>query len=662
MRIGKVLKSSAPFFVAALCAWFTPCAPAFSQADPAPAKAPPTDESLLFAPETPRADRDSAADRLLASSDWNSSRTVLSALDSASPAAARVAILRAIARSPFATGTYWNAVAAAAYVAPAEELPETLAAVASFRSRVAAQLLTGFLEAPHPVPVRDAAQAGLVRLTGRADLPTAQKSWNQWLAEMAPLSERQWQAEVIRGVAGRNDALRRERQTMVTRLVESQREFWLTLREADARERFLASLLRDELDELKRLGIDLTRQAVATGERPGAEVASAAIELLASPRAAMRAEGAKLVNQLAPEGAGPAVVAALNAETDPRAAEALLAALRRWPSRDAEPAILHWLDRGGSSTAFAADACLAMERNGLLTDAEMRTRVLTALRAADSRDLQSPGMRLLTLLGDDTDFARVEALLTSEGDASLRAAAAEAVATDPRYGDALIRAAAKDPSLLGAAVRNLSANRATLDGLRALLAAVPADSPPALLALAQLAAAAPLTDVLAFAGDESLDPRLREAALGTIAPRPLPEGPDELRQAVARGLLLLAELRLKLLRPDAALAATDAADQIENSPIDDQELADLRSTALLLAGRFDEVGRLSGSSASWMNAMELAIDEPATLFIAEDFDRRFAHSLEGDELSRYSEIRQRLGLPPLDRVWGPEALAVDAPG
>lgn len=661
MHIGKVLKSSAPFTLAALLAWGTPTAPSLPQESPAQAPAPPSAEDLLFAAETTRADRDAAADRLLASSEWASSRALLSALDPAAPAAARVAVLRAISRSPFAPGTYWNAVAAAAYAAPPDELPDTLGAVASFRTRVAAQLLAGFLEAPHPGPVRDAAQAALVRLSGRADLPSPEKSWTQWLAEMAPLSERQWQAEVIKGIAGRNDTLRRDRQTMVSRLVESRRELWLLLRDAGERERFLAALLRDDLDDLKRLGIDLTRQSVASGERPGTEVAAAAIELLRSPRPAMRAEGAKLVNQLAPEGAGPAVVAALNTETDLRAAEALLAALRRWPSRDAEAAILHWLDRGGSSTAFAADACLAMERNGLLTDEATRARVLGALREADPRDLQTPGLRLLTLLGEADDLARVGALLTGTSDAALRAAAADAVASDPRFTEALIRGAAQDPAMLGAAVRNLSANKPTIEGLRALLPAVPPATPPALLALGQLAIAVPLSDVLAFGSDETLDPRHREAALGTIAPRPLPEGPEEARAAFARGLLMLAELRLRLLRPDAALAATDAADQIEGAPIDDQELADLRSTALLLAGRFDEVGRLSGSSASWMHAMELAIDEPATLFIAEDFDRRFAHSLEGAEMNRYADIRQRLGLPPLDRVWGPEALAADSP-
>lgn len=610
------------------------------------------DIQLLELIATPRTVRDECADRLLDRVDDESVREALArALDPLGVnVQARGSVLRAIARRPVAPAEVWPMVAAMAYGAGAAELPDALAAVASFRTRAAAQLLVGFCTDEQPPAVRDAAFSALTRLSGRSDIPAEHAAWSAWYIDMLSLSERQWQQALIRGLAARNDGLKRERLALTARLVDAQRTLWLATPAAQ-RSTFLAGLLRDDAEDLRRLGIDLVRQQVALGEPLEPVVGEAAIGLLSHPKPSIRADGARLINQLAPPDAGAAVLAALERETDPRAAEQLLAASRRWPTPEARGPILQWLERGGAASSAAADACLALQREGLLTS-EDQVRVLEVLRSLEESSLQAPAVKLFVTLGDASDLARVASLMTG-GNRAVRLAAAEALIILPDYADDIAHAARADPALFDAAGRAMRAHHPNAEGLAALAeSAQPAEpghsvSSAARQAISSLARDAELDDILLFTDRRDLAPPIREAILSELLTRRAMVT-DADAEAYHRGLVELARVRIALMQPEAALAAISALTQdlSEDLPPD---VADVRATALVLSGSLAEASNAPGSPGSWMDAIDImaAEDDPAAPVVAEHFATRFGlMRLTAAERDRYIRLCRQLGVVP----------------
>lgn len=626
-----------------------------------PERGPADDLIALEDPGVSRAERDAAADRLLDRVAEDGVREALTRalVRSNGSSGPRMAVLRALARRASAPEELFQAAVAATYMARPDEQIEAMAALGSFRTRSAAQILVTFTRDDRPAPVREAAYAALIRLTGRVDLGTDSSAWWDWYFEAITLSPLEWEQSLVRSLAGRIDSIRRERQNLAQRLVESSRTIWLSAK-PDDRSRLLASFLLDDVEDIRRLGFDLVRQEIATGNPPKDEVGAAAMTLLRHPRATIRAEAARLLNQLAPPDAGGAVLAALEREEDPRVADALMAAVRRWPVAEARAPVLFWLEEDPLTTAAAADACLAMLRAGVLDLEVDRPRILRALRSRRAEDLRGPGLVLTLELGEESDRERLVGLL-HHPEAPVRLATAEVLGQSADFVDALLAAASRDPALYNTASRAVRDHRPTLAGLRAIAMVGGGTSSSQAQSMTLIAERIDTASLLAFAVDEVVPLVLRESALSVVQRRRIDgENADAVRERTL-ALIELAKLRLELRRSQAALAALDP---LKDSPamLEAGPLADTKAMALVMEGRAGEAMRLAASADAWLRAIELIIDEPLAPRMMRAFERQFRFAMTPAQWEKYVSLRARLGFERFDRLWLPPGEAVSTGG
>lgn len=583
--------------------------------------------------------RPAAAERLAATAaDTGAAAAIARILRSADDPPRR-AMLTAIARAPQAPASLLPPLTEAAASATPESLPEVLAAISSVRTRDAATHLLSFTADDRPEPVRAAALAALCRLTGKDEL--APRAWAAWINDASQWTEAAWDAEITRCLARRADRASDGQRAATTRLIEAMRKLHLAT-PPDAQGAFLAGLIADPLPDLRALGFELVSRELAAGTRLDGKVGRAVVPLLSDPDPRTRERAAIVANQLAPDGAEPAVRAALLKETEPAPAAALLAAAARWPTEDlAEPA-LAWLATSDAARPAAAQLLLAMVRAGNLDRTEDRQRTITVLDGREPRALTPPEVRLLALLGDDDDRDRLSALLDCP-EGPLRLAAADSLAFDVNYLPKILEAAGTDPLLFEIAARAVVLHGADAITFR-LLAKLPTTAPDVRRrTLAWVARLMPATDLLEVSRDTDVDPGYEELVLSQLAfeERVMAEGVDPANAAAFRtGLPRLARLRIEAGRYDAALAALAPLSELDNG--DTQGAIDARVKALLCLGRIEQAQDLPATSTAWLEAMERT-DAPDLLKkLVEAFRTHFS-SLMPDEATRLQAAADRAG-------------------
>lgn len=488
--------------------------------------------------------------------------------------------------------------------------------------------------------VRRAGYQALVRLTGRADLGEDPAAWNTWLDEMRGLSAEEWQARLVRGQARRADVLETARQATVARLVDAYRRIHFSL-PADQRGDFLAGLLRDETDEVRSLGFELISRELSENVRLGGNVEAAAISLLRSPIASVRERAGLLVAQLSPAGAREAVKSALERETDAAAAAALLHAASRWPDESLLGVALQWLSRHGPALASSVDYIRSLVRAGDIQDPAERRTVLDAITAIPFEKFPPSACDVLVHLGDEDDRRTVARQLSSTNQAA-RFAAAQALLVVPDHVDDILLAAQNDPELFDIAVRAVSMYWPTAQGFRGI-SQLRAPSQEAwrrgLLKIAEMLPAPDLVEII-----QSVEPNLREPLLANLTSpnRILSERYSTATfEALGRGLVQLARLRIDLGKPDAALAALDSLPEL--AVLEGEAVVNsLRAEALLCLGRIDDASVIPTDVDPWLAALNRSIDKPFARDLDDVITRRFAADLTEDQAARLATLRRRL--------------------
>ncbi|HRQ73209.1 MAG TPA: tetratricopeptide repeat protein [Phycisphaerales bacterium] len=582
-----------------------------------PAATPDALIALLDDPAAPPADRERAAALLVERcAEAETLRIVTEALARADDAAgSRRLLLTAMARAPSVAVDLGAPLGVLASASPAEQVPAVLGALASVRTREAARTIVAFVEPSHPAAVRTAAFDALERLAARTDLPRTAEAWQAWVTRVETLPERLWQRELIESLARRSADLWQRNERAKTRLVETTRRLYLLVT-AEERLTMLASLLRDDRDELRRLGFELAARELSATNTLGGEVAAAAISLLEHAGADVRAEAALLVSRLAPPEAEPVVGRALARETDARAAEALLVAATRWPSPVIRGPALAWLGRESGARGAAADALLALHRAGLLDDPTDRQRVVEALKAAPVDALNASSVRLLAALGDDDDRRTVASLLGSTR-GGVRSAAADSLAPFAEFTSAITARAADDPSLFAAACRAVQAHLPAVEAFERMVL-LPAPTPAA-----HAAALDAFVETLAPADRVAVARVARSPARRELALAPLIEGAkarhlDESDRVEA--ILLLAEARLALGRAETALAVLDVLPEATDDATHARAVR-ARLDALIALRRFDDAAALVADADAWLDALDRAATLPHAAEAADAFER-----------------------------------------
>jgi hypothetical protein len=519
-----------------------------------------------------------------------------------------------------------------------------LSVLAAVRTREAASTILNVGRATNkPESVRRAAWGALAKLSGRSDLGDNADEWRRWLDHAQSLSREEWSELVAQGMARRADSAEINRQSAITRLVEAYRRVHVSL-PPEQRSEFLAGLMRDDIDEVRSLGFELVLRELSENARLGSAVEAAAISLLDSPTASVRERAGLLVAQLNPPSARASVIAALEHEADPGAAAALLRAATRWPDESMLPIALGWIDSLSTALPSAVDYIRQLLRAGYLQTPETRELVLTSLRALPLERIPPGACDIFVHIGNEDDV-RLVARLLSQPSGGIRLAAAQALLNAPDHIDDVLLAAQNDPELFDVAARAVAMYWPSAEGFRSV-ASLRAPSQDAwqrgLLRIAELM---PAPDIVIVA--PTLDEKLREPVLANLASanRILSERLSTATfEALGTGLVELARLRLESNKPDAALAALDAMQEL---PIlmGEETVNDIRVESLLSLGRISDAESFTTPCEPWLGALERSVDKPFAHLIADELEKRYAGKLSIENQKEYESLLLKIARP-----------------
>lgn len=522
-------------------------------------------------------------------------------------------------------------------------------ALGSCRTRAAAGHLVSMLAAARDTETLRTMHAALERSTGRLGLEPDDSSWSAYLRGI-PEGEAAWQAELIRNLASARDSKAQEAAGLTTRLTDSLRSLHLAT-PPEQRWPLLGSMLSDTLPQVNLLALDLISRELSANNRADATIATAVLKLMRSADDRVREQAAILVANLAPAGAAEALNNALEHETSPRAAAAMLAATSRWPEAAFEPSIIRWLkvDASASQEARAArdgaiEAAWALHRAGYLREEDAAAPIREVLRGISLGDLSGAGCQLRVEVGDSSDRDAVAVLLGSKVPAQ-RLAAATSLVSYSEFLPRILAAARVDPLLIEPAVRGVLTQSPSVPGFVAIEEATrnaPEQRRGALTVIASVLDEDEIIEAAARVADLSL----REAVLAQLAdPRRIMAERTEPRTlaTVARGLLQLAELRLELNRPGDAIGALDALPEMETL-LTPAQVRDARTQGLILLGRLDQAREAEGSVSAWLAALALAIQQTPdrAQSIASAIETTMAEQLDPQSRLRLEELKVKL--------------------
>lgn len=505
-------------------------------------------------------------------------------------------------------------------------LPTRIAAIRllpRFGSREAATRLVVLLNDPNQA-LHAPARQSLRELTGLGD-SWDDGAWTAWGAESETWSDRAWNTALLAHQAARARSLAERQRGLSEELVSLYRRLHVEL-DAPGRTVLLAELIRDERSGVRDLGFDLAGRDLSARTQLGPEVASAAAARLTHPDPVTRARAATLVSRLVPPDAMLTLTRALQAETNPQAAEPMLLGVARWPSEGAVAPTVRWLERDDAPFGAVTTALWALAQNELLTDPGVRERILNNLRARDPARGGEPALKLLVRLGNEQDLAGVAAMLTSPEDPARNAAAGALAETRPGAA-LLIEAAAADPRLFSPAARAIGAHHLSPEGLRRLASLPVIDPATRDAAIAELAARLSPDDLAQAVRDADLGPALRETVLSRLA------DPDRDRTpGVVDALLLLAETRVDLRRPAEALVVLGSIDPGVLGETDAARWHRARLIATVISGDLDAADELETQTLDdWLTAWrQIPGSSEQRALVAERIIARFAPQLTPD--------------------------------
>lgn len=547
-------------------------------------------------------------------------------------------LVRAIERARQPSPALFDMIRSRFDIADRDELPALLGAVGAFATREAAALAITYLSEEGAVGI--AAQAAVIRSTGRDDLGSDRRAWAEWMESVRDLSDAQWTAELARRRGERLQRITQHERAVVARLIESLRKAHIDAPEGE-RAALLATYLRDNLPEIRDLGFSLINRELGAGATLNGEVSAAALDLLSHEDARTRASAALLVNQLSPVGAEPRVLEALERESEPVPAAAMLDAASRWASPNLSPLVLTWLTTTEEpSWRSATNALWALARAGALTDSQ-REDALGLIRRARDAELSASACRFLGATGTDADRVRLERLLEGESPAR-RLAAASALAAFPEHADAIVRAASFDEELFPIAARATLLHRPTVEGYRQLREVAPTEGGSRRDGLMLVAHALTAADLFSIAtnsvhNDERAD-LLEDLTSETrlLSERSLPEN----LVAMTQGAVELAHLRLEEGQAEPALVVLDRfADSATGETRG--EVLEMQVAALLLLDRTELAEVLDAPASAWLRGLRLSATRPHGGKVAEALEARFGGSLtplERDELNALKQL------------------------
>lgn len=506
------------------------------------------------------------------------------------------------------------------------------------RTRDAAKLLVDAL-ATAEEGARDRAAQHLADFSGRTDLGTDVAAWQAWLAEADAMTERAWQASIATAQAARAQAAESAAAEAQARLIASLRRLHLITPAAE-RATLLAELLDDPMACVQELGFELVQRELSAAADLGPQVGQSAVQLLASNNPKTRSRAAALVRQLAPEGAGGAVITALGRETDEAVAEDLLLALQRYQGPECVDGVLTWASSTSNARERALETLWDLTRAGHLRGDQQRARALAIARGIPVAERTPASIYLLDFLGSAEDAQAIAQSLLI-GPTPVRQAAAQTLVWYEDLQPALLQAAEEQTELFPYAAQTQLVHRPTPHGYRLLLGLKGWDTPQGRDQLSALARAmtSPEIDTLLYT---TTDPSLRQSLLEELV-RPermmTEQGVPEAETVIAAASWKLAQEALEDRRFDRAVTLLDRAPATIDNVAGAGPVSALRCAALIAFGRVDLAQATDAPASAWLQGVALCIEEPQALAAIAACEEKFGSVLTAEQRDALSALR-----------------------
>ena len=554
------------------------------------------------------------------------------------------------------------------YVPPADLVPELGSALALAWQLADQQQITPLLGLLSRRPSRDAVAVLMDRLaqstassTQRASDPALRNavldalsaqtgltfpdpaSWLDWWAAARWLPEAEWRDQVARAQTLRASRLRSEARAAGLELARTFRRLYALTNE-DTRGPLLVEMLAHASADVRRTAFDLMVLALLNARPVPTDAADAAAQRLGDPDPSLRAQAARVVELLARPGDARAIDRALEAETAPEPASALLSAASKRPTAALPFAAERWLDDPLAATSALDALAAAVAADFPLPEHVARAAAESLRRRPD--DLLTPAsIALLPRLGQSV---RAASLLSSPKE-SVALAAAQGLSRDPAAVDALVSAAKVRVPLVPSALAALERHCATAEGLFEARALARAHDLPERELAVNFARVLPAREVR-LALDRVEDPDLRYEILAGVAGRPdFFSNTQETTERIELALELVTS-RIARRQFTEALAAVEAFPPASQGP----RLLALHITALACLGRSDEAWALTTlpeneddptarwAVNAWLNALELSQGESFAADLAAAIAEKLSTVLSPDETKRFERLRSEI--------------------
>ena len=565
------------------------------------------DLAVLTGPESDDASRFESAKRLILRTDEATTASVSAALRNGANPAAQRQIARAIIAVDPGSPRFALAVRDALLATSDPDcMREILRAMDQYPARpMAATAVTRLADPALPQIARPIVSAALLRWTGCDECAGAEnpsRAWTEWWSRVESYDESAWNAELAKNFRAKSERAVARRDSLGTRVVELYNALYAAT-PVERRSEIIASMLRDDLPRANRLGLDLASRALLNAQLLGDGVASASVALLASSDEEIRANAARLLENLGAPNGSQAIADALERERSARVAAPLLRLSARQSSGVPISTLLRWLRAEEPAGSAAADAIIALLNADALPDDAANDARSTLLGVEPT--LFTPSQtRLLRMLADDRTRDAMRQIARQATSVSARRIATLALAEHESEYSFLLTGARSDPAWFEGASRAVALHRPSASAFLELLLAAPAQGQWMDAAATTLAAMPSDQRLTALRATEDLHRRddLLSATIPLVEPTSLAE---------ARELLLLqAETRLDLRDPDGALAALAGATR--DLPAPGQRAERVRFFSLVELGRLrDALASTPGDPAEyWLEAVRRCSDLP----------------------------------------------------
>ena len=338
--------------------------------------------------------------------------------------------------------------------APLEQRRLAIIGIGHHRRAFAADVLIDLIDPRQRGEVQGWAFAALETLSHQPQIGRDREAWEAWWEHARGLNRTQWQRELHESLLLQTAEQRGIDRRLLERLLGSQRALYRATGEED-KPAVLAGMLRDPLESIRDLGMDLARSRLEDNGVFPDSIRVALREALEDAAPHVREQAATMLGLLSDE-AGVEIMAqrlAQGEETVMAVQRQYLIALRRLPNAHAVDSVYTLL--GDRALQPEAAGALASAAQAGLIDTPMarrvRGRVLEGLV-----DVQIPQPDIVLLLGrvltqSDREWSRIEGWLDSS-DVQVRDAAARVWASAGRPLQALARRSG-DPVIRPIALR-----------------------------------------------------------------------------------------------------------------------------------------------------------------------------------------------------------------